>query len=41
MDTFEGAAETAGKLKLKGVATEVFGVAITGSYKGFEVITEA
>jgi hypothetical protein len=33
--------ETAGKLKLKGVATEVFGVAITGSYKGFEVITEA
>jgi hypothetical protein len=33
--------ETAGKLKQKGVAAEVFGVAITGSYKGFEVITEA
>jgi hypothetical protein len=33
--------ETAGKLKLRGVAKEVFGVAITGSYKGFEVISEA
>jgi len=33
--------ETAGKLKLRGVAKEVFGMAITGSFKGFEVITEA
>jgi len=33
--------ETAGKLKLRGVAKEVFGVAITGSFKEFEVITEA
>lgn len=33
--------ETAGKLKMKGVAKQVFGVAITGSFKGFEVISEA
>ena len=33
--------ETAGKLKWRGVANEVYGVAITGSFEGFEVITEA
>ena len=33
--------EAAGKLKQKGIADEVFGVAITGSFKGFEVISEA
>jgi len=33
--------ETAGKLKIRGVAKAVFGVAITGSFKGFEVISEA
>jgi len=32
--------ETAGKLKAKGIAKWVAGVAITGSYKGFEVIQE-
>jgi len=33
--------ETAGKLVKKSLASKVFGLAITGSYKGFEVITEA
>lgn len=33
--------EAAGKLRLKGIASQVFGVAITGSFKGFEVISEA
>jgi hypothetical protein len=33
--------ETAAKLLRKGVARQVYGLAITGSYKGFEVITEA
>ena len=33
--------ETAGKLKWRGVANEVYDVAITGSFEGFEVITEA
>lgn len=33
--------ETACKLLTKGVAKEVYGLAITGSYKGFEVVTEA
>jgi phosphoribosylpyrophosphate synthetase len=33
--------ETAGKLLKKSLASRVFGLAITGSYKGFEVITEA
>lgn len=32
--------ETAGKLKMKGIAKKVFGLAITGSYKGFDVIQE-
>jgi len=32
--------EIALKVKQKGLAQEVFGVAITGSYKGFEVISE-
>lgn len=33
--------ETAGKLLAKEIAEEVYGLAITGSYKGFDVITEA
>lgn len=33
--------ETAGKLKQRGMAKTVFCLAITGSFKGFEVITEA
>jgi DNA-binding transcriptional ArsR family regulator len=33
--------ETAGKLLAKEIAQEVYGLAITGSYKGFDVITEA
>ena len=33
--------ETAGKLIKKGLAKKVFGLAITGSFKGFDVITEA
>lgn len=33
--------ETACKLLKKEIAQEVYGLAITGSYKGFEVITEA
>jgi predicted amidophosphoribosyltransferase len=32
--------ETAGKLKFKGVAKWIAGIAVTGSYKGFEVIQE-
>lgn len=32
--------EIANKIKDKGIAKEVFGLAITGSYKGFEVISE-
>jgi len=32
--------ETALKLKQKNIAKEVFGIAVTGSYKGFEVIQE-
>jgi hypothetical protein len=32
--------ETAGKLKSKGVAKKVLGLAVTGSFKGFEVIQE-
>jgi len=32
--------ETATKLKHQGIAKQVFGFAITGSYKGFEVIAE-
>lgn len=32
--------ETAAKLKKKGAAKKVFGLAITGSFKGFEVIQE-
>ncbi|MBK8398305.1 MAG: hypothetical protein IPL26_24075 [Leptospiraceae bacterium] len=33
--------ETANKLKLKGIGKEIYGLAITGSFKGFEVISEA
>lgn len=33
--------ETACKLKRNGQAEKVFGFAVTGSYKGFEVISEA
>ncbi len=33
--------ETAIKIKKKGIAKVVYGLAITGSYKGFEVISEA
>mgnify|MGYP000023523699 CR=1 FL=1 len=33
--------ETAIKILKKGIAQEVYGVAITGSYKGFEVLSEA
>ena len=32
--------ETAVKLKQKGTAKKVFGIAITGSFKGFDVIQE-
>ena len=32
--------ETATKLKVKGIAKKVFGLAITGSFKGFDVIQE-
>ena len=32
--------EIANKIKDKGIAKQVFGLAITGSYKGFEVISE-
>jgi len=32
--------ETAVKLKQRGIATKVFGLAITGSFKGFDVIQE-
>lgn len=32
--------EIANKIKDKGIARQVFGLAITGSYKGFEVISE-
>ena len=32
--------ETAGKLKQKGTAKKVFGLAVTGSFKGFDVIQE-
>ncbi len=32
--------ETAAKLKAKGTAKKVFGLAVTGSFKGFEVIQE-
>lgn len=33
--------ETANKIKAKGIAKTVYGLAITGSYKGFEVLSEA
>jgi predicted amidophosphoribosyltransferase len=32
--------EIALKLKAKGIAQEITGLAITGSYRGFEVISE-
>lgn len=32
--------ETAGKIKRKGVAKKVLGISITGSFKGFDVISE-
>jgi len=33
--------ESAGKLKHRGISDLLYGLAITGSYKGFEVISEA
>ena len=32
--------ETANKLKQKGTARKIFGIAVTGSFKGFDVIQE-